>query len=57
MLGRIFTISILVIISFMLFAGLTQSKTVAMFCFYAVGGLVTFNLLGLVRDFIDSKSK
>jgi len=57
MLSKIFSISILAIVSLMLFAGFTQSQKISMLCFYAIGTLVILNLFGLVRDFVDKSSK
>jgi hypothetical protein len=57
MLAKIFTILILAIVSFMLFAGFTQDQTVAKICFYLVGLIVAGNFALLIRDWIDSLKK
>jgi hypothetical protein len=57
MLPKIFTISILAIVSFMLFAGFTQNQKVAMYCFYAIGIICGLNFFSMIRDLIDKSSK
>jgi Fe2+ transport system protein B len=57
MLPKIFTISILAIVSFMLFAGFTQNQKVSMYCFYALGVIVSINFALMIRDLIDKSSK
>lgn len=57
LLSKIFTLSIIAIVSFMLFAGFTQNQKVAEWCFWGLGVIVVLDLFSLAQYYIDSKSK
>ncbi len=57
MLPKIFTILILSIISFFIYIGETKDEKIAMYCFYALGVIVSVNFGLLLREWFDSLHK